>query len=327
MKKLLNDAQVAFQDSLAGFAAAHADVVRVNHTPRYVARADSPRAAKVAIVSGGGSGHEPMHIGFVGSGMLDAACPGEVFSAPTPYQIAETARAVDGGQGVLFIVKNFAGDVMNFEMASEILQMPTEMVLSTDDVSGAPEHVPGRGVAGTVVLEKLVGAAAERGFDLPACHALGTRINAATGSLGVALTSCTVPASGTPTFELGEGEMEFGVGIHGERGRERLPMQPAEDIAEHMVQSIVSAVGISRQDRVLLLVNGMGATPPMELYLMYGCARRRCRDRGIEVTRSLVGNYCTSLDMAGCSITLTVLDAQGEQLWDQPVCTPALRWG
>ena len=329
MKKLLNAVDDVLTESLNGFGAAHSDLVAVNLDPKYVTRAGGPAASKVALISGGGSGHEPLHAGFVGKGMLDAACPGEVFTSPTPDQMLAAAQAVDGGAGVLFIVKNYSGDVMNFEMAAEMHDGTNATVLTNDDVAVEDSlFTQGRrGVAGTVIVEKMVGAAAENGADLDTCKALGDRINAGTGTMGIALTSCTVPAAGTPTFEIGEGEMEMGVGIHGEPGRKRVPLMSAGDIAEEIVTAICEATEPKSGDNVLLLVNGMGGTPLMELYLVYDAAARLCADRGLTIARSLVGNYCTSLEMAGCSITLTKVDDEMVSLWDAPVHTAALRWG
>jgi len=329
MKKLINAVDDLLRESLDGFAAAHADLVRVAHAPTYVARAGAPVRGKVALISGGGSGHEPLHAGFVGYGMLDAACPGEVFTSPTPDQMAAAAEAVDGGSGILFVVKNYAGDVMNFEMAAEMLSDEHATVLTNDDVAVEDStYTTGRrGVAGTVVVEKIVGAAAEAGADLAACRALGERVNRATGSMGVALTSCTVPAAGRPTFEIGPDEMEMGVGIHGEPGRKRVPLATANAIAAEMIGSICQSLEPRRSEPLLLLVNGFGGTPLMELYLMYGAARKLCEARGLTIARSLVGNYTTSLEMAGCSLTLTRLDDELIRFWDAPVHTPALRWG
>jgi phosphoenolpyruvate---glycerone phosphotransferase subunit DhaK len=329
MKKLMNAVESILTESLEGFAAAHADLVKVAHDPTFVARARSPVHDKVALISGGGSGHEPLHAGFVGYGMLDAACPGQVFTSPTPDQMLAAAAAIDGGAGILFIVKNYTGDVMNFEMAAEMLAGEHGRVLTNDDVAVQDStYTSGRrGVAGTVVVEKIVGAAAEAGADLAACKALGERVNAATGSIGVALTSCTVPAAGVPTFQIGDAEMEMGVGIHGEPGRKRVQLAAADAIAEEMIGAICQSLDPRPGERVLLLVNGFGATPLMELYLMYHAAARLCAARGLHIARSLVGNYTTSLDMAGCSLTLTRLDDQLIELWDAPVHTPGLRWG
>lgn len=328
MKKLINAVDTVLRESLDGFAAAHADLVKVAYAPTYVTRADAPVAGKVALISGGGSGHEPLHAGFVGRGMLDAACPGEVFTSPTPDQMVAAAQAVDGGAGVLLIVKNYSGDVMNFEMATEMLSGEHATVLTNDDVAveNSTFTTGRRGVAGTMVVEKIVGAAAEAGADLAACKALGDRVNRATGSMGVALTSCTVPATGKPTLQIGEDEMEMGVGIHGEPGRKRVELAPAATIAEDMIGAICQSVDPKRGERVLLHVNGFGGTPLMELYLMYRSAAEQCRARGLAIARSLVGNYTTSLEMAGCSLTLTRLDDELIQLWDAPVHTPALRW-
>ncbi len=328
MKKLINAVDAVLRESLDGFAAAHADLVKVVHAPTYVVRADAPVAGKVALISGGGSGHEPLHAGFVGRGMLDAACPGEVFTSPTPDQMVAAAEAADGGAGLLFIVKNYSGDVMNFEMATEMLAGELATVLTNDDVAveGSTYTTGRRGVAGTVIVEKIVGAAAEAGAALAACKALGDRVNQATGSMGVALTSCTVPAAGKPTFELGADEMEMGVGIHGEPGRKRVKLAEADAIAEEMIGAICQSLEPERGQPVLLLVNGFGGTPLMELYLMYQAARKQCAARGLEVARSLVGNYTTSLEMAGGSLTLTRLDDELIRLWDAPVHTAGLRW-
>ena len=329
MKKLINAVDDLLRESLDGFAAAHADLVRVAHAPTYVARAGAPVRGKVALISGGGSGHEPLHAGFVGYGMLDAACPGEVFTSPTPDQMAAAAEAVDGGAGILFVVKNYSGDVMNFEMAAEMLPGEHATVLTNDDVAVEDStYTTGRrGVAGTVVVEKIVGAAAEAGAVLAACRAVGELVNRATGSMGVALTSCTVPAAGRPTFELGPDEMEMGVGIHGEPGRKRVPLATADAIAAEMIGAICQSIGPRRGEPLLLLVNGFGGTPLMELYLMYAAAARQCAGRGLQIARSLVGNWTTSLEMAGCSLTLTRLDDDMIRLWDAPVHSPALRWG
>jgi dihydroxyacetone kinase-like protein len=328
MKKLINAVEDVLSESLEGFASAHGDLVRLAQSPTYVARADAPVKGKVALISGGGSGHEPLHAGFVGRGMLDAACPGQVFTSPTPDQMLAAAEAVDGGAGILFIVKNYSGDVMNFEMAAEMASGAHASVLTNDDVAveGSTYTTGRRGVAGTVIVEKMVGAAAEAGADLAACQALGDRVNRATGSMGVALTSCTVPAAGTPTFRIGEDEMEMGVGIHGEPGRKRVKLARANAIAEEMIGAICHALEPRAGDPVLLLVNGFGGTPLMELYLMYHAAAAQCTARGLAVARSLVGNYTTSLEMAGCSLTLTRLDDELIGHWDAPVHTAGLRW-
>jgi dihydroxyacetone kinase-like protein len=329
LKKLINDVDSVLTQSLEGFARAHADLVAVNPEPAFIRRKQATKKGKVALISGGGSGHEPMHGGYVGLGMLDAACPGQVFTSPTPDQILAAAKAVDSGAGVLFIVKNYEGDVMNFDMAAEMASGAAARVLTNDDVAveNSSFTTGRRGVAGTVVVEKILGAGAERGMDLSALEALGNRVNAATRSMGAALTRCTVPAAGAPTFDIAADEMEMGVGIHGEPGRKRVKMAPAATIVEEMMQAILGDLAAAKGDDVLLLVNGFGGTPLMELYLVYNEARARAEAAGLEVTRSLVGNWCTSLDMAGCSLTLTRLDAEMTELWDAPVHTPALRWG
>jgi dihydroxyacetone kinase-like protein len=328
MKKFVNDAGNVVTEALRGLARAHGDILTVHEQPTYVARAQ-PKAGKVALVSGGGSGHEPLHAGFVGYGMLDAACPGHVFTSPTPDQISAAAEAADGGRGVLFIVKNYSGDVMNFEMAAESYPNPSATVLVQDDVAveSSTYSTSRRGVAGTLVVEKIVGAAAEAGGDLAACAALGERAARACATMGVALTSCTVPAAGKPTFILGDAEMEFGVGIHGEPGRRRAPMAPAAAVAAEMVGAIVQDLAPRRGEPLLLLLNGFGGTPLLELYLMFDAAARRLGADGLTIARSLVGNFVTSLEMAGCSITLARLEDDLLRLWDAPVHTAALRWG
>ncbi len=329
MKKFINKIDDVLTESLRGFAAAHGDIVRLQESPTFVARAGAPVKGKVALISGGGAGHEPLHAGFVGTGMLNAACPGQVFTSPTPDQMLAAAESVEGGGGVLFIVKNYSGDAMNFEMAAEMYGGTQASILINDDVAVEDSSFTTgrRGVAGTVIVEKIIGAAAEGGADLAACAALGERVNKATGSMGVALTSCTVPAAGKPTFDIGGGEMEMGVGIHGEPGRRRVKLASADAIAEEIVGAIVGDLAPKRGEDVLLHVNGFGGTPQMELYLMYHAAEKLCRDQGLKIVRSLVGNYTTSLDMAGCSITLTRLDDEMMRLWDAPAHTAALRWG
>jgi len=326
MKKLINGVETVLSESLDGFCAAHGDIVEKGEG--YVRR-KGLKAGKVGLVSGGGSGHEPLHAGLVGHGMLDAACPGEVFTSPTPDQMMAAADAVDTGAGVLFIVKNYEGDVMNFEMGAEMCGPENLSVLTNDDVAVEDSSFTTgrRGVAGTLIVEKIVGAAAERGDDLAALKSLGDRVNGATRSMGVALTSCTVPAAGKPTFDIGEGEMEMGVGIHGEPGRRRVSLASADEIAGEMMGAILGDLGDAAAGNVLLLVNGFGGTPAMELYLMYNAARALAEKAGLTVARSLVGNYVTSLDMAGCSFTVTVLDDEMAALWDAPVHTAALRWG
>jgi dihydroxyacetone kinase-like protein len=328
MKKLINDPLQVVPEALRGFGKAHRDLVAVHESPLYVTRA-RPTPGKVALVSGGGSGHEPLHAGFVGHGMLDGACPGQVFTSPTPDQISAAAAAVDGGRGVLFIVKNYSGDVMNFEMAAEELAVPGATVLVQDDVAvERSTYSPSRrGVAGTLVVEKIVGAAAEAGADLAACAALGERTAAACATMGVALTSCTVPAAGKPTFQLGDDEMELGVGIHGEPGRRRVPATSADAVAAELLAAVVHDLRPRRGEPLLLLVNGMGGTPLLELYVMYDAAARWLEANGLPIGRSLVGSHVTSLEMAGCSLTLARLDDDLLRLWDAPVHTPALRWG
>jgi phosphoenolpyruvate---glycerone phosphotransferase subunit DhaK len=327
VKKFLNSVDAMLAESLDGFAAAHTDIVALGAERKFVRRRTlSPN--KVALISGGGSGHEPLHAGFVGKGMLDAACPGQIFTSPTPDQIVEAATAVAGNAGVLFIVKNYAGDCMNFEMGAELFEKPAATVITNDDVAVEKStHSTGRrGVAGTLVVEKIVGAAAEKGADLKSCAELGHEVNARTGSMGVALTSCTVPAAGSPTFSLGDDEIEMGVGIHGEPGRKRIKLASADALAEQMLNAILADRGNPGSGAVLLLVNGFGGTPSLELYLMYYAARRLLEGRGLTVARSLIGPYVTSLDMAGCSITVTMLDDKLAALWDEPVHTAALRW-
>jgi phosphoenolpyruvate---glycerone phosphotransferase subunit DhaK len=327
VKKFINSVDAMLAESLDGFAAVHADIVALGAERKFVRRS-VPNPQKVALVSGGGSGHEPLHAGLVGKGMLDAACPGQIFTSPTPDQIVEAATAVGGKPGVLFIVKNYAGDRMNFEMAAEIFDGTAASVITNDDVAvDKSTYSEGRrGVAGTLVVEKIVGAAAEQGMDLQGCAKLAEAVNARTKSIGVALTSCTVPAAGTPTFSLPEDEMEMGVGIHGEPGRKRVKLTEARDIAEQMVGAILSDYEGGASGPALLMVNGFGGTPSLELYLMYDAARRILEKRDVVIARSLVGSYVTSLDMAGCSITLTMLDDKLAALWDAPVHTAALRW-
>lgn len=328
MKKFTNAIDSVLKESLRGFARAHADLVRVHEAPVFVTRSTPTRAGKVALVSGGGSGHEPLHAGFVGTGMLDAACPGEIFTSPSPEPVLAAAQAVENGGGVLFLVKNYEGDVMNFEMAAEMTELANAAVVINDDVAvEASTYSTGRrGVAGTMVVEKMVGAAAEQGADLETCRALAETVNVRTRSLGVALTSCTVPAAGKPTFAIGDDEMEVGVGIHGEPGRKRVPLANADAIAADMVGAVTGDLGTASGREVLVLLNGFGGTPAMELYLMYDAACRLLEAKGLTIGRSLVGNYCTSLDMAGCSLTITMLDDRLRQLWDAPVHTAALRW-
>ena len=328
MKQLINSVDSLLDESLQGFARAHADIIQYHSQPNFVKRIQPTQPGKVAVISGGGSGHEPLHTGFVGQGMLDAACPGQIFTSPTPDQILAAAQTVENGGGVLFIVKNYAGDVMNFEIATEMMDCPNKTVLIDDDVSLPKNHSTGRrGVAGTTIVEKIVGAAAESGSNLADCKALGDRVNNATASMGVALTSCTVPALGKPTFNISDNEIEIGVGIHGERGRETVRLTSATEIVEQLAGTIDHELKPQKDQSVLLHVNGFGATPLMELHLVYDLAYQFWEKRGINICRSLVGNYTTSLDMAGCSITLSVLDEEMVRLWDAPVNTASLRWG
>jgi dihydroxyacetone kinase-like protein len=327
MKKFVNDVESVLRESLGGLVDAHADLLRVEFEPTFVARAGKA-TGKVALISGGGSGHEPLHAGYVGRGMLDAACPGQVFTSPTPDQMLAAAQAVECGRGVLFIVKNYAGDTMNFQIASEMLDLENATVLVNDDVAVENStHTTGRrGVAGTVMVEKMVGAAAEQGATLAECHDVGQRVNAATASMGVAFTSCTVPAAGRATFDIGDDEMEVGVGIHGEPGRRRQKLAPAARIVDELLESILADLKPARGRELLLHVNGFGGTPQMELYLLYHCAAQRLREMGLVPVRSLVGNCTTSLEMAGASLTVTLLDDELKALWDAPVHTAALRW-
>jgi phosphoenolpyruvate---glycerone phosphotransferase subunit DhaK len=331
MKKLINTADAVVDEALAGMLAAHPDLVRVIE-PNVVVRADAPRQGKVGVISGGGSGHEPMHGGFVGMGMLDAACPGAVFTSPVPDQMLAATKAVDGGAGVLHIVKNYTGDIMNFELAAELAQAEgievTSVVIADDVAVQDSLYTAGRrGVGGTVLAEKIVGAGAEEGQDLAAVTALCQRVQDNVRSMGMALTSCTVPAAGKPTFEIGDDEMEIGIGIHGEPGRERRKLASADEITEALMTPILDDLPFTSGDRVLAFVNGMGGTPLIELYVVYRKVAEMCEARGVKIERNLVGSYITSLEMAGCSVTLLKLDDELTRLWDAPVHTPALRWG
>jgi dihydroxyacetone kinase-like protein len=332
MKKLINDPRRVVEDFLAGLALAHADILRVSLDPMYVARADGPVSGKVGVVSGGGSGHEPMHAGYVGRGMLDAACPGHVFTSPTPDQIEAATLAADGGAGVLHIVKNYTGDVMNFEMAAELCQargVEVRAVVIADDVAVQNSlYTAGRrGVGTTVLAEKICGAAAERGCDLARVEEVCRRVGDNGRSMGVALSPCIVPAAGRPTFALGEGEMEMGIGIHGEPGRERGPLATAREIAARMTENILADLPFASGDRVIAMVNGMGGTPLLELYIVYAEMERVAAAHGVTVARRLIGNYITSLEMTGCSITLLRAEDEMLSLWDDPVLTAGLRWG
>ena len=328
MKKFMNNPDDLLAESLSGFALAHQDLVELQLNPHFITR-KVKATNKVAIISGGGSGHEPLHAGYIGYGMLDAACPGHVFTSPTPDQMLAAAEAVHADKGILFIVKNYAGDVMNFEMAAEMLPFESATVLTSDDcaVINSTYTTGRRGVAGTVIVEKCVGSLAETGADLQACKVLGDKVNLHTASIGVALTSCTVPAAGRPTFDIADTELEMGVGIHGEPGRRREPMRQADAIVHDMVEAILADFKAKHLQTnnadALLLVNGFGATPLMELYLVYNTANQLLTQHGIKITRSLVGNYTTALDMAGASITLCLLDNEIKQHWDSCAITPA----
>lgn len=356
MKKLINAVDDVVAEQLEGMAQAHPDLVKVHFDPKFVYRADAPVKNKVALVSGGGSGHEPMHGGFVGLGMLDAACPGEVFTSPTPDQMYEAAKMVDGGAGVLFLVKNYTGDVLNFETAAELAHgegIKVQSILIDDDaaVKDSLYTAGRRGVGTTVLAEKIVGAAAEAGYDLDKCADLARKVNQYGRSLGIALTSCTVPAAGKPTFDLGEDEFEFGIGIHGEPGRERYKMKTADEITEMMALAIIEDQAYTRTvrewdreagewvekkltdeplksgDEVIAFVNSMGGTPVSELYAVYRKLAQICQDKGLKIVRNLIGPYITSLEMQGASITLLKTDQEILKFWDAPVNTPGLRWG
>lgn len=327
MKKFINAVDDVVMESLKGFCAAHGDIVTLGEDGKFVRRANLVDK-KVALISGGGSGHEPLHAGFIGNGMLDAACPGPVFTAPTPDQMIAAAQAVERDAGCLFIVKNYSGDVMNFEMAAEMFAGQVESIVTNDDVAVEDStYTTGRrGVAGTVIVEKIVGAAAENGFTLAQCADLGRQVNDRTRSMGVALTSCTVPAAGAPTFQIGDDEMEMGVGIHGEPGRRRMSMKTASEISDLMISAIIDDLAAKGSQDAIFIVNGLGATPLMELYLLYDCARALLQKRNVRIIRSLVGNYVTSLEMAGCSFTVSLANQDLIKWWDAPVHTAALRW-
>jgi dihydroxyacetone kinase-like protein len=327
MKKFINNVDDVMVESLTGLVEAHPNLLRVEFEPTFIVR-KTKATNKVALISGGGSGHEPLHAGFVGTGMLDAVCPGQVFTSPTPDQMLAAAAAVDCGKGVLFIVKNYAGDGINFHIASDMLDLENATVLVNDDVAVKDStYTTGRrGVAGTVIVEKMVGAAAEAGMDLDGCKAVGDRVNKNTSSMGVAFTSCVVPAAGRATFDIAGDEMEMGVGIHGEPGRRREKVKPADDIVKDLLDAILDDLKPPPGSEVLLHVNGFGGTPLMELYLLFHSATKRLRTDNLTVARSLVGNYTTALEMAGASITVTVLDDEMKTLWDAPVFTSALHW-
>ena len=331
MKKLINAPDDVVTDALRGMEAAHGDRFRISYDPYLVVRADAPVQGKVGLISGGGSGHEPMHGGFVGPGMLDAACPGAVFTSPTPDQMAEATKAVNGGAGVVHIVKNYTGDVMNFDMAAELTGaegIEVETILTNDDVAVEDSlYTAGRrGVGITVIVEKICGGAADDGRSLAEVAELGRRVNANGRSMGMALTPCITPGSGEPSFELADDEVEIGIGIHGEPGRFREKIGPASQIAERLMTPIVEDLPFSSGDRVLAFMNGMGGTPLIELYVMYGEVARLAQEAGLTIERNLIGNYITSLEMQGCSITLLKLDDEMVRYWDAPVNTPGLRW-
>ncbi|HEV2582926.1 MAG TPA: dihydroxyacetone kinase subunit DhaK [Ktedonobacteraceae bacterium] len=332
MKKLINQVENVVKEALMGMAAAHPDLIDVDLEQQIVVRANAPVQGKVGVISGGGSGHEPMHGGFVGYGMLDAACPGAVFTSPVPDQMLAATKAVNGGVGVLHIVKNYTGDVLNFEMAAELAAadgIEVAAVVTNDDVAVQDSlYTAGRrGVGVTVLLEKIVGGLAETGAPLTQVADLARKVNSQGRSMGMALTSCIVPAAGKPTFDLGDDEMEIGIGIHGEPGRRRVKLASADDITEMLATPVIEDLGLKAGDQVLAMVNGMGGTPLIELYIVYNALNRILGGRNITIARNLVGNYITSLEMAGCSITLVRLDNELTQYWDAPVHTPALRWG
>lgn len=330
MKKLINVPEDVVSDALRGMAAAYADLI-VDVSARVVHRASAPQAGKVALLSGGGSGHEPLHAGFVGYGMLDAACPGEVFTSPVPDQMLRATRAVSGGAGVLYIVKNYTGDVLNFQMAAELAAddgIEVASVLVNDDVAVQDSlYTAGRrGTGATLFVEKMAGAAAERGEDLGQVTAVAHEVNERSRSFGVALTACTTPAVGRPGFELGPEEIELGIGIHGEPGRERRSIGTAREIADICVAALADDLPVNDHD-CLVMVNGMGGTPLLELFIVFDAVAASLTARGARVVRSLVGNYVTSLDMAGCMVSICHLTSELTALWDAPVETPALRWG
>jgi dihydroxyacetone kinase-like protein len=356
VKKLINKPENVVREELEGLALAYPDIVKIHYEPNFVYRADAPKKGKAAVISGGGSGHEPMHGGFVGVGMLDAACPGEVFTSPTPDQMLEATKMVNGGAGVLHIVKNYSGDIMNFEMAADMARSEGIRVLSIiidDDVAVKDSlWTQGRrGVGTTVLAEKIVGAASEKGYDLKKLADLCYKVNVNGRSMGMALSSCTVPMAGKPTFALGEDEMEIGIGIHGEPGRKRMKLETADEITEMLAVSIIDDGAYSRKthlwseaksawedvevvspplkkgDQVLAFVNGMGGTPAIELAILYRKLHQVCEKKGLKIVRNLIGPYITSLEMQGCSITLLKMDDEMLKLWDAPVKTIGLRWG
>lgn len=332
MKKLINKPENVVNESLEGVALVHPDLVKIHYSPTFVVRTDAPIKGKVGVISGGGSGHEPMHGGFVGMGMLDAACPGAVFTSPTPDQMLEATKAVDGGAGVLHIVKNYTGDIMNFEMAADLARaegIEVAAIVIDDDVAVKDSlwTAGRRGVGSTVLAEKLCGAAAEEGRSLAQVVAVCNKVKGLGRSMGMALTSCTVPHVGKPTFDLPEDQMEIGIGIHGEPGRVRMSLKSADEVVEMLMEPIITDIPYKPGDEVLMFVNGMGGTPLIELYILYRKAHEIASKHGLKVVRNLVGPYITSLEMAGTSITLLKLDDDMKKLWDAPVKTPALRWG
>ena len=328
MKKFINNVDDILTESLTGFGVAHSEILKVNLKPDFISRKNNPTKPKVALISGGGSGHEPLHGGFVGYGMLDAACPGQVFSAPTPDQMEAAANDVHSGKGILFIVKNYSGDIMNFEMGADMLEFEHQTIIVNDDVAveDSTFTTGRRGVAGTMIVEKAVGSLSETGASLEDCKIFGDHVNKMTASMGVAFTSCTVPAAGKPTFDISAEEMEFGVGIHGEPGRRREKIKSANEITSELMGAILEDLKPENNQEVLLHVNGFGGTPLMELYLLFNVAKDILNKKNIKVSRSLIGNFTTSLDMAGGSITVTKLDQKILQHWDSPVHTAALRW-
>ena len=328
MKKFINNVDEILTESLTGFGDAHNDILEVRLKPDFIARKKISENSKVALISGGGSGHEPLHGGFVGYGMLDAACPGQVFSAPTPDQMEAAANHVHSGKGILFIVKNYSGDIMNFEMGADIIDLEHQTIVVNDDVAVEDStYTTGRrGVAGTMIVEKTVGSLAETGASLDECKNFGNHVNKMTASMGIAFTSCTVPAAGKPTFDIGSDEMEFGVGIHGEPGRKREKIKTADEITSELMGAILEDLKPENNQEVLLHANGFGGTPLMELYLLFNSAKKILDQNNIKVTRSLIGNFTTSLDMAGGSLTVVKLDDKIVQHWDSPVHTPAMRW-
>jgi dihydroxyacetone kinase-like protein len=356
VKKLINKPDDVVREELEGLALAYPQIIKVHYDPNFVYRADAPVKGKVGVISGGGSGHEPMHGGLVGHGMLHAACPGEVFTSPTPDQMLESTKMVNGGAGVLHIVKNYSGDVMNFEMAADMARSEGIDVLSIlidDDVAVKDSlYTQGRrGVGTTVLAEKICGAASEKGYNLKQVADLCRKVNINGRSMGMALTSCTVPAAGKPTFQLGEDEMEIGIGIHGEPGRKRMKLQTADEIAEMLTVSIIEDGAYKRTvrewdmgkgewvdvalvdpplkkgDKVLAFVNSMGGTPAIELAILYRKVHEVCEKHGLKIVRNLIGPVITSLEMQGCSITLLKMDDEMIELWDAPVLTIGLRWG